>query len=367
VPVETEPASATGAPASGEGTGLLYGPGLAPGGVTVAVQAAAEGLQLPGIRSAAPVAWSALEVRASDYGAGTLTLQWTEGGATLALVVSDAATRAALAPFLPAARRAAPAAGRGTRRLSATLIAALVVLPLLVVGALLVFSGQVVDWVVARIPVETEIALGKAAAAQQKAALQLVEDHPALPAIREIGARLTRGSPYPYEFHVARDASVNAFAMPGGFVVLHTGLLEQAERAEEVAGVLAHEVQHVERRHGLRGLVQAAGLGMALQLALGEAGGSVAAAWARDLARLSFSREQERDADARGVEALVRAGIDPRGMAVFFRKLAAQGGAVPALLSSHPASEERFAAVEAKVPAGTQFAPLDVDWKAVRR
>jgi Zn-dependent protease with chaperone function len=354
-------------PEGAAGTGLLYGPGLAPAGAAVAVHATAEGLALPDARPGPPLPWNALAARSSDYGTATLTLQWTEAGATLALVVSDAATRAALAPFLPAVPRAAPAAGRGTRRLSATLIAVLVVLPLLLLGALVMQSARVVDWVVERIPVETEIALGKAAARQQKAALQLVEDHPALPAVRDLGARLTRGSRYPFEFHVVRDPSVNAFAMPGGFVVLHTGLLEQADTAEEVAGVLAHEVQHVERRHGLRGLVQAAGLGVALQLALGETGGSVAAAWARDLARLSFSREQERDADARGVEALLREGIDPRGMAVFFRKLAAQGGAVPALLSSHPASEERFKAVEALVPADRQFAPIEADWKAVRR
>lgn len=352
--------------ASTPGTGLLYGPGLAPAGTAVAVQATAEGLALGGAHAGPPVAWKALVARASDYGADTLTLQWEADGGTLALVVSDQATRAAIAPFLPAARKAASPAGRGTRRLSASLIAVLVVLPLLLLGLLLTQTGRLVDWVVARIPVHTEIELGKAAAAQQKAALDLVEDHPALPAIREIGARLTRGSRYPFEFHVARDASVNAFAMPGGFVVLHTGLLEQADSAEEVAGVLAHEVQHVERRHGLRGLVQAAGLGVALRLALGEAGGSLAASWAQDLARLSFSRDQERDADAHGVEALLREDIDPRGMARFFRKLAQQGGSVPALLSSHPASEQRLAAVEAMAPAGRRFAPLGVDWPAVR-
>ena len=67
--------------------------------------------------------------------------------------------------------------------------------------------------------------------------------------VNEIGAKLTQGSVYRYQFHVAVDKSVNAYAMPGGYIVVHTGLLALADNADEVAGVLAHEVSHVEKRH----------------------------------------------------------------------------------------------------------------------
>jgi len=239
-------------------------------------------------------------------------------------------------------------------------------LPVLLLVLVVSQAGRLIDWAVDRIPVETEIRLGQEAAAQQRTRLALWDDHPAAATVRELGKRLTQGSKYPFEFHVVRDPAVNAFAMPGGFVVMNSGLIERADSAEEVAGVLAHEVQHVERRHGLRGLVHAAGLGVGLRLVLGEVGGSLAASWAEDLEGLRFSRTQESDADRAGVDALLRAGIDPRGMATFFRKLAKEGGNVPALLSSHPASEDRFAAVDARIPKDRRFDPVDVDWKALR-
>lgn len=347
------------------GAGRLYGPGQPSAGAEVGVRFGASGMAIDGYAHGATLRWSDLQARAGEYAAATLTVEWGRDGANWALVIHDAATRKAIAPHLASLPRVA-GANRGTRRLSTALILLFVVVPLAAVVLLVTQAGRIVDWAVDRIPIDTEIALGAEAAKQQRAALDIVDDHPALPAIRALGERLTRGSRYPFEFHVARDPSVNAFAMPGGFVVLNTGLLAQAERMEEVAGVLAHEVQHVERRHGLRGLVHAAGLSMALRLTLGDIGGSIAGAWAEGLARLRFSRDQERDADGAGVAALLRANIDPLGMVTFFRKLAAEGRSVPALLSSHPASEERLRAVEALVPKDRSFPPLPVEWSRLK-
>lgn len=345
--------------------GVLYGPGLPPGGSAIVFSAGPDGLELPPENGIGLVAWLALRARDSAFDRNTVTLEWSAPGGECALVISDPVARAVIAPWMRQLAPSAKAEPR-TRQVSTLVLALTVGLPLLLLVLLLTQTGRIVDWAVDRIPVDTEIRLGREAATQQRARLSLWDDHPAASAVRELGARLTRGSKYPFEFHVVRDPTVNAFAMPGGFVVVNSGLIERADNAEEVAGVLAHEVQHVERRHGLRGLVHAAGLGVGLRLVLGEAGGSLAASWAENLESLRFSRTQEADADRAGVEALLKAGIDPQGMARFFRKLAKDGANVPALLSSHPASEERFRAVDALVPKDRRFEPLDYDWVRLR-
>jgi len=118
------------------------------------------------------------------------------------------------------------------------------------------------------------------------------------------------------EFYVADDASVNAFAMPGGFIVMNTGLLTLADNAEQVAGVLAHEIQHVEKRHSLNGMVKSAGLMVTVSLVFGDLSG--VAALGSDLIRLKFSRQHEAEADIEGLKALVVSGISPTGMRDFF-------------------------------------------------
>ena len=184
----------------------------------------------------------------------------------------------------------------------------------------------------------------------------------------EIGKRLTQGSAYPYEFYVTEDKSVNAYAMPGGFIVVHSGLLALAGSADEVAGVLAHEVAHIERRHSLRGMAKSAGLYAVVALFFGDFGRLSGAA--ADLLNLKFSRDNERDADSAGLTLLVKAGLEPAPMAAFFRKMAAESVAVPAFLSTHPASEERFdnldRAVKASPEAARATAPLAIDYPAVK-
>ena len=345
----------------------LFGPGLAPDGAETAITVSALGLGLgdamPGVEAPG---WSALQWRKGGFNDSQLFVEWASDAGHYSLTVSDPAAQAALLPHLKSAQESRVTRSRGTQRASVGLIVALVGIPVLLLGLFLSQTDRIIDWAVSRIPVETEVKLGRQAFAQQKASLSIQDDHPALPMLRELGRKLTEGSPYPYEFHITRDDSINAFAMPGGFVVFHTGLLKRADSAEEVAGVLAHEVQHVERRHGLRGLVHAAGWKVILSLVIGETGASIAGTWAENLGALSFSRSQESEADDLGARRLMAMQIDPRGMATFFRRLAAEGGSVPTLLSSHPSSEDRWKAVEALVPSGVTYPALPYDYKALR-
>lgn len=350
-----------------KGSGQLFGPGLPSTGAPAGIAADAFGLNFEGDGTPAPVAWSAISWRRGGFNNTQLLLEWQADAGHFSLSVGDPALQKQLLSRLSPETRERKRHVPGTRRWIGGIVGVFVVLPLLALVVLITQAGAITEWAVARIPIEMEKKLGAQAFAQYRLTAALQEGHPALPMLRELGNRLTPGSPYRYEIHVVRDESVNAFAMPGGYIVFHTGLLEKAARAEEVAGVLAHEIQHVELRHGLRGMAHAAGWRVVLTLLMGDAGGSVAASLAENLGNLRFSRSQESEADLRGVKALLAADIDPRGMADFFRKLAKEGSAVPALLSSHPASEERFAAVEKAVPAGRSFPPLAYgNWKQGR-
>ncbi|MSQ59841.1 MAG: M48 family metallopeptidase [Betaproteobacteria bacterium] len=345
-------------------SGQLFGPGISPTGANATFRAGIFGLNFQDKHSHLPtVNWTEITWRRGGFNDHHMLLEWKGQEGAFSLALAQPAAQQAVLDYLQPARQQAKPKAAGTRAWITGLVTVFVVLPVLAIALLLSQTNRVIDWAVDRIPVEAEKTLGAQSFAQFRASKALEENHPALPMLRELGRRLSKGSVYEYQFHILRDDTVNAFAMPGGYIVFHTGLLKKAGRAEEAAGVLAHEIQHVERRHGLRGLVHAAGWRIALTLLLGDTGGSVAASLAENLGNLRFSRTQETEADLRGVKALTEAGIDPRGMMEFFKKLPKEGTSVPAILSSHPASEARFEAVENALPKDRTFEPLPYDIK----
>jgi predicted Zn-dependent protease len=178
-----------------------------------------------------------------------------------------------------------------------------------------------------------------------------------------LGARLTQvmaGARYDFEFFVVRDASVNAFALPGGFVGVHTGLITMADTESELASVLAHEAAHVTQRHIARMFGQQQQMQMPMMVALAAAillgrsrpdlaSGAAAAAQAGAVqSQLNYTRDFEREADRVGLQALNGAGFDARAMAVFFEKMqrsmrVSEDSTVPSYLRSHPVTFERIA------------------------
>jgi Zn-dependent protease with chaperone function len=242
-------------------------------------------------------------------------------------------------------------------------------LPLLLLAAIVWQSHAIAGWAAGHISIENEQKLGELAFKQATAGMKLRQSGLDAAAIREIGARLTQGSKYSYKWYVAEDPGINAFAVPGGYVVVNTGLIQAADSAEEVAGVLAHEVQHVELRHTLKNMVHSLGLRAAIALALGDVSSSALGDMAAQLGELKFSRDLESEADKRGLAALKRAGIGPQGMVSFFDKLRKQEGATPpALLSTHPASEDRMQALQAMIREQGSWPsqPLPYDWNVVK-
>lgn len=143
--------------------------------------------------------------------------------------------------------------------------------------------------------------------------------------------------PVPFDFQImlSRSTDVNAFALPGGYVVINLGLLEAAQSGEEVAAVLAHELSHVTLRHSTKRLAGSLGSGAALAFVLGFVDIGAPAYTLAHLAGLSYERDQESEADTTGLALLERAGISPLGLASFFERLASLPRP-PEILSTHP-------------------------------
>lgn len=202
-------------------------------------------------------------------------------------------------------------------------------------------------------PVEQEVQMGAQMSAEVEKELKLSQDQELVAYVRSIGERLVAaaGADVPpgitYTFKVVDDdATVNAFAMPGGYIYIYTGLLRLAESEAELAGVMGHEVAHVTRRHIAEQLVAQYGLQTVIGLALGqEAGilGQLASAAAGQGFLLKYSRDHEREADHYGIAYEAQAGWNPEGFVVFFQKMEQLGGSgVPTFLLTHPAPAERL-------------------------
>jgi beta-barrel assembly-enhancing protease len=178
-----------------------------------------------------------------------------------------------------------------------------------------------------------------------------------------VGARLTQetaGARHDFEFFAMRDASINAFALPGGFVGVHSGLLTASDTESELASVLGHEIAHVTQRHIARMIGQQQQMQMPMLAALAAAillgrsrpdlaiGATTAAQAGAAQTQLNYSRDFEREADRVGLQALGSAGFDPSAMALFFEKMQraariGDDGTVPGYLRTHPMTGERIA------------------------
>lgn len=169
----------------------------------------------------------------------------------------------------------------------------------------------------------------------------------------------------PFEFFVLRDKTLNAFAMPGGYIGLHTGLITAAETESELAGVIGHEISHVTQRHLARlfnkqnqtSIPMMAAMALALLAARNNsqvAVGGVAAASALSIQnQLNYSRDFEREADRLGLTLLDKSGYDVRGMERFFERLQRFGrlyeGNAPGYLRTHPLTTERIADMDNRI------------------
>lgn len=222
----------------------------------------------------------------------------------------------------------------------------------------------------ATLPESMERSIGKRVMLEIRADRAYVEDAELNDYITALGNRLvaaagrTRGD---MEFFLVQDDSINAFAMVGGYIGVHTGLITTAQSESELAGVVGHEIAHIMQRHQARMMAgqKNAALGTLVALALaimasrsssaGQAPeATIAAASGLQIQnQLDYSRDFEREADRLGFQTLERAGFDPRGMANFFDRMMRANrhndGRTPGYLRTHPLTTERIADIQNRV------------------
>jgi predicted Zn-dependent protease len=208
--------------------------------------------------------------------------------------------------------------------------------------------------------IEKEIALGKGLAQQVERSARIIDDPIVAEYINRLGQNLVRNSDakVPFTIKVIDSEEVNAFALPGGFFYVNSGLILKADTEAELAGVMAHEIGHVAARHGTRQATR----GEIAQLATiplifmgGWAGYGLrqGAGVLIPVSFLSFSRAQESEADLLGLEYMYKAGYDPTAFVDFFEKIEAlekkKPGTMSKLFATHPPTQDRIAVTQKRI------------------
>lgn len=193
-------------------------------------------------------------------------------------------------------------------------------------------------------------------------------------ALQALGEKLgdADDAPFPIRVQAVQAPFANAFALPGGAVLVTDDLIDEARTPDELSAVIAHEVAHVERRHVMQAVYRSLGLGLVLDAVVGggTGAGQQAVLLAGSFTDLRFSREAEREADVRGMALLHEHGLSSQGMAPFFERMAAKGdgddaAAVKELVSSHPDSLRRAKVARAQAqPGAAAFDPAA--WAAIK-
>ena len=205
--------------------------------------------------------------------------------------------------------------------------------------------------------VEKEKQIGEQFLLEVQQEIPLIQDPFLTSYINRLGQKLVAQigpQPFKYKFFIVDDPTMNAFAVPGGYIFIHTGMIQMADREGELAGVMAHEISHIYCRHmskmmeKSRVVTVASLIGALASVFLGGLGtplmvGSMAAGQS---AMLKYSRENEAEADAHGFWWMAKAGYNPRDMISIFNKMNKQrwleGGKVPVYLATHPDTDNRI-------------------------
>jgi beta-barrel assembly-enhancing protease len=209
----------------------------------------------------------------------------------------------------------------------------------------------------ALLPIPEEIKLGKELSAEVEKESKLHESDEVQEYIRALGKKIAeeaKDRPLNIRFTfkvIDDDKTVNAFALPGGHIYVYTGLMKLADDESELAGVIGHEIAHVTQRHIAERLVAAYGIEALSAIALGQnpgMAGQIAKQVLGGGSLLAYGRDQESEADMKGLPYSLRAGYDPGGFVRLFKKLAkGEGPGFTVILQSHPMPSQRVEDVEA--------------------
>lgn len=335
----------------------------------VEVWRTAQGLLIRG-QTIGELQWPYPELRRDERTSPDEPVRYERGPAEAAevLVVPGAG-------FLPEPRGAGGIGGLRRRSIGSLLIPAIVTLAA-IIGVWFLALPPLAAKLASRVPTEWEQRLGASVVQVFTETHRICTDPEQVAVIDALTTKLTSAGsagPYTYQVRLVEDPLVNAMAAPGGHILVFRGLINDASSPDELAGVLAHEIEHVVQRHGVESILREMPAQLLVSSVMGSSplGGNVAQV-AYSLGASSYQRNDEREADAGAVRRLAAAGISPEGMIDFFRRSAAEGeeGTLLQYLSSHPASSERMAALEAmaaQLPAAQGPALSAEQWETLRR
>lgn len=229
------------------------------------------------------------------------------------------------------------------------------------------------------ISIEEEKGLGAKFAVEVEKQHKMLNDPEVDGYLERMGQRLLTGVrevDFAYSFKAVQDSAVNAFAVPGGHVYIHTGLIKSAKNEHELAGVVAHEINHVVARHGTRQMTQQYGYALVLQMVLGDNPGlltQIASSLFGQAGSMAYSRGMETQADVLAVETMAKAGYDPNGMTSFLSTLKGMQQESPGQLakffSSHPDTGDRVQQVKteiAKLPPNFAVKSSDPEFRRIQ-
>ena len=306
----------------------------------------------------------------------------TQGRARLALQGDNAARLELNDPgFIAAIRQSCPAidkAGKdkGGRRKLAMIIG----ISFATIGITIFAAAKIMPPLLAPlIPASVERAMGEAAVKQVIDLVGLLEKkditvcsfgskHPAMERFRQRLARAA-GIKGPLTVTVVNAKMINAFAAPGGQIVVFQGLIEFVHNPEELAGVMAHEIGHLVHLHPTKGLIRHIGLTGTLDLLLAGGGQGIMGTATGLMLRSAYSRDAEREADDAALAILQRAGIKTSGVVSVFKRFSTELPELPKslkLFSSHPLSEDRAARLSARAASSGGDAMSAEDWKSIQ-
>jgi hypothetical protein len=230
---------------------------------------------------------------------------------------------------------------------------------------------------------EHDIALGKQLSQEVEKTAKFIDDPVVVEYVNRVGQNLVRNSDaqVPFTIKVIDSDVVNAFALPGGFFYVNSGLILHADEESELAGVMAHEIAHVCARHGTREetkstIVQLASIPAMIFIPYTWAGYAIYQGmnFAIPLTFLKFSRGDEAEADYLGEQYMYKAGYDPNSLVAFFEKVEAdekkQPGTIPKIFSTHPPTPDRIEAIQKEIatilPARDQYIVTTSEFDSVK-
>lgn len=260
---------------------------------------------------------------------------------------------------------------RNNRRLLWISVQSIIGVLLAIVILFYLFRGKIVESVAMSVPVTWEQEVSETMLESATMGKNVVKDEKILSDLEKITFPLVNAvdnKDFKFSFTIVEDPTLNAYALPGGAVVIHSGLILEADDVNEVAGVLAHEISHVTRRHHIRGMVDKLGFFMLLRALIGDIGGigSELAIYGATIESLKYSRDYELEADESGWNLMLKANLDPRGMIDFFEKLQHEHGDMPGVatfMSTHPATGDRILILEEKPLSGHDFDKINIDFE----